>query len=607
MLKNILLTALFGLALSEGVSAAQHGIAMHGELKYKAGESFDYVNPQAPIGGELRLGSIGTFDSYNPFVTKGTSPGGLNMMTSTLVFEKLMFRSSDEAFSLYCHTAESVDVAPDRSSIQFNMNPKAKWADGKPITAEDVAYSHSILKEKGRPNLRLFYSKVKSVEIISPMQIKFTFDKLEGENRYDPELPLLIGLMPVLPKHLWKDKDFEKLTMADMIGSGPYKIKEAKTGHSIVYERRPDYWGWDLPHMKGMYNFQTMRFDYYRNSSVSKEAFKAGEFDVQEESDPNSWHNDYNFKAVKDGKVSKVELAHQMPVGFKGFVFNTRREVFSNKDVRQALGSAFDFEWANKTMFNNGYSRTRSYFDNTELASCGQASDMEKKLLGTFAAGMPSEVLNEEYKPPVSGDAQALRDNLAKAGDLLEKAGWVVKNGVRVNKETGKVLSFEILLFQPSDEKISLAFQRNLQRLGVKVNVRVVDAAQFERRRMDYDYDMIINTWGNTLSPGREQTYYWSTKSADEPGSRNYAGVKDPAVDHLCDVLATAKDRQTLISAARALDRSLLWGYYVVPLFHNDKIHLAYWNKLGHPELKPNVGVALTTWWSKDAGKEQKQ
>jgi microcin C transport system substrate-binding protein len=607
MLKHIFCSLAVAIVLCSNVLAApQHGIAMHGKLKYGPDQSFDYVNVDAPVGGEIRLGSIGTFDTYNPFVTKGTSPGGINLLGGKAVFESLMMRPHDEPFSLYGLLAESVEVAPDRSWIKFTLRPEAKWADGKPITAEDVVFSQTILKEKGRPNLRLFYSKVKTVEVLGSRQVKFTFDKLPDEDRYDPELPLLIGLMTILPKHLWKDKDFEKLGLKDMVGSGPYRIVDSKMGHSITYERRPDYWGWNLPIIKGHYNFQKLRFDYYRNAAVAKEAFKAGEYDFCEEPDPNHWQNEYKFKAVQDGRVTKVELAHKLPVGFKGFVFNTRRDFFANRDVRQALSYAFDFDWANKTMFNGGYTRTRSFFDNTELASQGKASDVERSLFGPYGDKVAPEILNLEYQPPSTKDGKALRENLAKAVKLLDLAGWIIKDGVRVNKETGKPLQFEILLFQPTDEKIALAYSRNLKRLGVKVNIRVVDAAQYERRRMDFDYDMIINTWGNSLSPGREQCFYWGSKFAEEPGSRNYPGVKDPVVDHLCNVVATAQDRDTLISAARALDRTLLWGYYVVPLFHNEKIHLAYWNKLGHPDLRPDVGVALMTWWSKDAEKEHK-
>jgi microcin C transport system substrate-binding protein len=293
-------------------------------------------------------------------------------------------------------------------------------------------------------------------------------------------------------------------------------------------------------------------------------------------------------------------------VGIKAFVFNTRREIFADRNVRYALAHAFDFDWVNKTLYNGGYSRTRSYFDNTELASKGKASDAERSMCAGFAGKIPAEVLDEEYNPPRSPDAKSLRENLTKAGEMLDKAGWVVKNGVRVHKDTGKPLTFEILLFQPTDEKVSLGLARNLERLGVKASVRVVDPAQFERRRMEFDYDMIINQWGNTLSPGREQSFYWSTKAADEPGSRNYAGIRDPMVDHVCNVLATAKDRPTLVAAARALDRALLWGHYVIPLYHNDKINLAYWNKLGHPELRPDVGVELMTWWSLEANEQKK-
>lgn len=583
----------------------EYGIAMHGKPKYGPKDSFDYVNVDAPKGGEFRGGAVGTFDAYNPFVIKGNAPVGLNMLTPALVFETLMLRSTDEPFSLYGRVAETVEMAPDRSSIQFNLNPAAKWPDGKPVTVEDVIFSHGTLKEKGRPNLRLYYSKVKSVEITGPKSVKFTFEKLPDEDRYDPELPLLIGLMSILPKHLLEGKDFEKLSLADIVGSGPYKIASIDMGRSVTYERRPDYWGWNLPKMQGLYNFDKVRYDYYRNATVAREAFKAGEYDVLEENDPNIWKNDLSFKAVDEGLVHKVELSHNKNVAFKAFVFNTRRDQFKDKNVREALAYVFDFDWANKTMYQNTYKRTRSIFDNTELASHGKASDKERSMMAPYMDQIPPHVLEEEFQPPKSPDAKALRENMVKANQMLDKAGWVVKNGVRVNKETGKPLEFEILLHLPTEEKLALAYVRNLNRLGVTARVRVVDASQYEKRRLEFDYDMIINIWGFTLSPGREQTYYWASKFADEPGSRNYPGVKDPVVDHLCNVLATAEDRESLISAAKALDRTLLWGHYVVPLFYNEKINLAYWNKLGHPKFRPDVGVALITWWSNDNKKEQ--
>lgn len=605
-MKNLVCSILCVVALIPSAFAKpEHAIAMHGTPKYGASDSFDYVNIKAPIGGEIRGGVIGTFDSYNPFVIKGSAPAGLNMLTQQVVYESLMQRASDEPFTLYGRIAETVEVAPDRSWIQFNINPAAKWADGKPITSADVAFSHATLKEKGRPNLRLYYNKVKSVDIIGPSSIKFTFEKLPDEDRYDPELPLLMGLMPILPKHILQGKDFEKLKLEDMVGSGPYKIANIDLGRQVTYERRPDYWGWILPKMKGLYNFQKVRFDYYRNATVAREAFKAGEYDFTEEGDPNLWQHDFNFKAVDDGRVKKLELAHKMPVGCKAFVFNTRRDFFADKNVREALTYAFDFDWANKTMYQGGYTRTRSFFDNTELASQGKASEVERSMMSPYIKNVATEVLDQEYQPPKSPDAKALRENLAKANQLLEKAGWVVKNGVRVNSTSGKPLEFEILLYLPTEEKIALAYARNLQRLGIKAKVRVVDASQYEKRRLEFDYDMIINTWFSTLSPGREQTFYWGAKFADEPGSRNYPGVKDPLVDHLCNLMATASDRQTLISAARALDRTLLWGHYVVPLFHNQKINLAYWDRIGHPEFRPDVGISPITWWSNDTKKEQ--
>lgn len=599
-MKRIFLTIISVITITAQGHADKHGIAMHGAPKYQQNQSFDYVNANAPVGGTIRMGLVGTFDSYNPFVTKGTVPSGLSLLTDTLVFERLMFRSLDEPFSLYGWIAGSVEMADDRSWIEFTLRPEAKWADGQPITTEDVAFSYQTLKEKGRPNLRLYYNKVKEMTITGPGKIKFTFNPLPDEEGYDPELPMLIALMSILPKHLWQDKDFEKLGLKDMVGSGPYKIKESDPGRTITYERRPDYWGWKLPMLKGYYNFNTITFDYYRNQTVSLEAFKAGEYDIHTESDPNLWLHEYNFPGVKDGKVVKHELETRLPVGFKAFVFNTRNPLFADRKVRWALAHAFDFEWMNRTLFQNAYTRTRSYFENTELASTGALSEDEKTMLGDLCQKFPAEATTAAYSPPSSADRKALRDNINQARKLLEEAGWVIKNGKCVNAKTGEPFKFEILLYLPEDEKLALALSRNLKQLGIDARVRVADPSQYERRRMDFDYDMIINTWGYSLSPGREQSYYWSTKAADEPGSRNYAGVRDPLVDHLCDVLATAKDRKTLVTAAHALDRALLWGHYVIPLFHMNKTNLAYWDKFGHPEFRPDTPAPYILWWSKN-------
>lgn len=597
----ILLTlGLGGEAYPQQAPAPVHGIAMHGDLKYpKNFPHFDYVNPNAPQGGELRLGAIGTFDSLNPFVTKGVSPPGLALISETLVYERLMSRSSDEPFSLYGLIAETVEIAPDRSWIIFNLSPQARWSDGRPITAEDVQFTHTLLKEKGRPNLRLFYGKVKSVKILGPLRIQFTFPPLE-EGRYDPEMPLLIALMTVLPKHDLEGRDFEKKLLTPFVGSGPYRIKSFKAGHSITYEKREDYWGKDLPVNRGHYNFSTVHYDYYRDTTILKEAFKKGLHFFIKETDPMSWKREYNFKAVEDGRVKKVVHHHRKPVGTTGFVFNTRRAMFDNPKVRRALSYAFDFETLNHTLFEDAYVRTTSFFNNTELSSDHPMEAAEKELLEPFKDEIPSSIFKGE--PPIlKGGTPAIhRRNLRKARDLLREAGWCVQNGVLKHKVSGRPFVFEILLYQPKAEKIALALKRNLRPLGIDVQIRTVDSAQYERRRMNFEYDMILNTWGATLSPGREQQYYWSQQAANTPGSRNYPGVRCAAIDHLCDVLATAEDRKTMVAAARALSRILIHGHYVIPLYHMKENYIVHWDVVGLPPLSKDVSLAMTRLWYKN-------
>ncbi|MBL0942250.1 MAG: ABC transporter substrate-binding protein [Alphaproteobacteria bacterium] len=589
---------------------ATYGIALQGNPKYKEGQPFDYVNPKAPVGGQIKMAVTGTFDSLNPFITKGTPPAGLSLFSEPLIFEPLMIRAKDEPFSIYGHLAESVEVATDRSWIIFNLRPEARWADGQPITAKDVVFTHALLKEKGRPNLQLFYSKVAKVKEMGPLKIKFSFNKIEGEDRYDPELPLLIGLMNVLPKHILENKDFEKVSLQPFIGSGPYKIKAFKPGHSITYERRGDYWGWHLPLNKGRYNFNIVQYDFYRDEKISFEAFKTHEYDLRGEPDPARWVTSYNFKAIKTGQVKAIELPVAQPVGVHAFVFNTRKPIFHDPRVREALAYAFDFEWLNKNIFHNAYVRQRSFYDNTELASSGLPQGKELELLEPFRNQLPAEVFTKEYNPPSLDKLGNTRKNLHKARELLKKAGWDLSRKGAINTKTKEPFTFEILIAQQQviDEKIALAFIRTLKLLGIHARLRLVDSAQYENRRMTFDYDVLLNTaWGATCSPGREQTFYFSTKAADEPGSRNYPGIKSPAVDYLCDILATAQDRSTLVAAARALDRVLLWGHYIIPFGYRNTAYLAYWDKFDHPPFKPEIPIQISTWWAKDVKIELKK
>jgi microcin C transport system substrate-binding protein len=572
---------------------------MHGDLKYKPGEVFDYVNPDAPTGGNLRLGAVGTFDSLNPFITKGKTPAGLDFI-NPLVYERLMTRANDEPFSLYGLIAETVDVADDRSFIIFNLRPEAKWADGKPITTDDVIFTHTLLRDKGRPNLRLFYSKVAKVEKLGPRSVKFTFKPLENGNEYDPELPLLLGLMSILPKHKLQGKDFESLATEEIMGSGPYKIKNVDFGRSIVYERRNDYWGKDMPLNKGHYLFDTVRYDYYRDNKVAMEAFKAGEYDIRSPGEPGEWHTQYSFDATHDGRVKKIEIDRTLPVLVYAMVFNTRRPQFKDRRVREAMGYAFDFEWLNKNLFYNAYTRTRSFFDNTELAARGLPEGKELELLKPFENVLPQEVFTNEYAPSKTDGSGNIRLQLRHAKKLLNQAGYRIESGTLKNA-AGESFQFEIMTVLPEQEKIALAFARNLKHLGIEATIRQVDSAQFEARRNDFDFDMMINSnWGGTLSPGREQEYYWSTNAANENGSRNYPGVQSPVVDHLCNELVLAKDRETLIATARALDRVLTWGHYVIPLYHMRKGYLAFWDKFGYPDFRPEIPTTVSTWWNKN-------
>ncbi len=580
----------------------QHAISMHGTAKYKEGETFAYVNPEAPKGGEIRLGVVGNFDSLNPFVTKGEPAAGLSNIgrAPVYVYDALMQRSQDEPFTVYGRLAESVEMPEDRSSIIFNIRPEAKWADGKPVTAEDVEFTYKILLEKGRPNIRLFYSRVSSVEVLGPRRIKFSFEKLEDEDRYNPEMPLLMGLMIVLPKHALAGKDLEKIVLQPILGSGPYRIKDFQAGKTIVYERRPDYWGRDIPVNRGKYNFDQIHIEYYRNAQVAQEAFKAGYYDVRGVTEPTEWKHMRYWPPVKRQQIVLAEIPHSQPVGVYSMVFNSRRAPFNDPLVRKALIYVFDFEWANKNLFHGFYTRTSSFFDNTEMVHFGPPAGKELELLEPFRDVLPKEVFLQDFKPPRGGNALDRRHNLQKAKALLRKAGWGFSKGKLLHLKNHEPLKFEILSQHPSEEKIALAYARSLKFLGIDARVRIIDTAQYVNRRLQFDYDVLVNiSWGQTASPGREQSFYYSSEAVDESGSRNYPGIKDPVVDSLCETIATAIDRETLVAAARALDRVLASGHYVLFLYHQDKHYMAYWDKFGHPPFKPEIPSALTNWWQK--------
>ncbi len=582
------------------VGAPVHGIALHGQPKYGPDfQHFDYVNPNAPKGGEARFAAIGSFDTFNPFNIKGQAAAGIGQL-----FETLLTDSKDEPFSEYGLIAESVDVAEDRGSATFSLRPQAKFHDGSAITADDVLYSFETLKAKGSPFFRLYYASVVKAEKLGERQVKFTF--APGENR---ELPLIMGQMPVLSKKYWQDRDFGATTLDVPVGSGPYRVERFEPGRFIVYQRDGNYWGKDLPVNRGLHNIDRLRYDYYRDVTVALEAFKAGAYDLREENSAKQWATGYDFPALEKGLVKKEKFSRQMPSGMQGFTFNLRRPLFQDRKVRQALAYAFDFEWSNRNLFFGQYTRTRSYFDNSELAARGLPSPEELAVLEPSRKELPPDVFTTAYEPPASNDGEQLRANLQKALQLLQEAGWTFQGRKLVNAKTDEPFRFELLIDEPTWERIGLPFARNLERLGIEMSVRSVDSAQYENRLRDFDFDMVVSVWGQSLSPGNEQRGFWSSAAADQPGSRNLVGLKNPAIDRLVDQMIAAPDRASLVTRVRALDRALQWNYLVIPHWHIPYTRIAFWDKFGYPAVTPLQGVQLDAWWidpTKDAALGQR-
>ncbi len=569
-----------------------HAIAMHGQPKYGPDfQHFDYVNPDAPKGGEIRYGEQGGFDSFNPFIPKGNPAAGLGFL-----FETLLTSSRDEAFTEYGLIAESLEWPEDRSWVIFTLRPEARWHDGKPITPEDVIFSLDLLKEKGHPQYRFYYRDIIAVEKLDERRVKMTF--AEGENR---ELPLIAGQIPILPKHYWEGRDFTETTLEPPLGSGPYRIKSFEPGRNIIWERVADYWGQDLPVNRGHYNFDLLRYEYYRDATIIRESLKAGQIDYRAEFQAKAWAVDYDVPAVRNGWLNKEAIAHQRTSGMQGFVMNTRREVFQDPKVRQALAHAFDFEWTNKNLFYSQYTRTESYFSNSELAATGLPQGEELEILEPHRASLPPEVFTTTYAAPATDGSGWPRANLERAFALLAEAGWVVEDMVLVNEMTGRQMRFEILLVSKEFERIVLPFKRNLTRLGIDVRVRLVDPAQYINRLRAFDFDMLVSTWGQSNSPGNEQRNYWSSQSADVPGSRNLVGIKNPVIDELVELIIAAPSRESLIARTRALDRVLLWSHFVIPNWHIRVDRILHWDKFSRPEITPILGTSPTFWWFDEA------
>jgi len=492
---------------------------------------------------------------------------------------------------MYGLVAESISVPEDRSWVIFKIRKEAKFHDGNPIKVEDIIWTLNTLKDRGHPFYKFYYGNVKTAEKISDSEVKFIF---QGEQNL--ELPLIIGQMKILSKKYWEDK-FENILLESPIGSGPYKVKNFKAGRTIEFERVDDYWGKYLSVNKGRFNFEKIVIEYFRDATVALEAFKSGDYDFRQENQAKRWANAYNFKAIKNGFVKKKSLKHEIPTGMQGFFINSRKEIFKDPIVRKALNYAFDFEWTNKILFFDQYKRTDSFFSNSDLASSGLPSGEELKLLKPFKDQLPKEVFNKIYENPVNDGSGEIRKNLRIADKLLYDAGWLIKDGKRINESTGMPLKFTILLVSPEFERIALPYARNLKKIGIDAKVRTVDSAQYERRLENFSFDMTVVSLGQSLSPGNEQRDFWNSTSAQINGSRNYAGVSSPVVDFLIDKIIAAKDRKSLISATKALDRVLLLGYYVVPHWHIQYFRIAYWDKFGRPKKNPKYDLGLDTWW----------
>jgi peptide/nickel transport system substrate-binding protein len=563
---------------------------MHGEPAKDSGFAhFPYANPQAPKGGRLILAKRGSFDSLNPLIVKGVSAEGIR----EYVYESLLARAYDEPFSLYGLIAESVETPDDRSFVEFALNPAAKFSDGKPITTDDVIFSFELLRDHGRPNHRSYYKKVSKAEKTGDRKVKFTFD---GSG--DREMPLIMGLMPVLPRHLIDPETFEKTSFVAPVGSGPYLVGEVKPGQSITLKRDPNYWAAKLPVNQGLYNFDEIRFDYYRDAGSLFEAFKAGAVDARPEDDPTRWTEGYHIPAVRDGRIVKEAFPVATPAGMSALVFNTRRPLFADQRVRQALIELLDFEWINRTLYHGQYARTQSYFARSDLSSHGRPADArERALLAPFASEVKPEIMDGTFSFPVSDGTGENREGRKRALALLEEAGYRLEGGA-LRDQTGRQVSFEILASTRAEERLLLTYARALKQVGIDARIRQVDSAQYQRRKLNYDYDMIQYDWPVSLSPGNEQFFRWGSDGVATEGTYNYAGVRSAGVDAMIKALLEEKDSEGFVAAVRALDRLLLSGDYVVPLFHLPKQWLAYWSKLKRPAGTPLYGYQIDTWWA---------
>lgn len=596
-MRRTLLTLVAVFCVAQAVQAEPRpSVAMHGTPELPVGfPHLTYVNPDAPKGGRIRLANLGSFDSVNPLVIKGEQGAGVREFS----LETLMTRDLDAPFTLHGLLAQTIDIAEDRKSVTFAMNPKARFSDRSPVTVDDVLFSFEMLKAKGRPNHRTYFAKVVSAERISESEVRFTF-----ADASDRELPLILGLMPVISKAATDPQTFEQTTLTPLTGSGPYVLSRVDPGRALIYTRDPDYWAKDEPVSRGRFNFDEIRFDYFREGSAMFEAFKSGLVDLRLEEDPSRWADGYEFAAVREGRIIKSAFDIGLPAGMTALVFNTRREVFKNPAVRQALIALFDFEWINRTLYNGLYRRTKSYFERSYLSSAGMPADArERSLLAPYSDLIKPEILEGTFKFPESDGTGQNRANQRHAFELLSAAGYELKRGVLTQKASGKPLRLEILAHNQAQESLLSTYARSLAPLGIDARVRVIDSAQYQRRLNSYDYDMIQTTWPSSLSPGNEQLFRWSTASAKAPATYNFAGVENKGVDAMIDIMLAAQSKEDFITSVHALDRLLLSGDYVVPMFYVPNQWVAHWSRLKYPAKTPLFGYALDTWWIEDKSK----
>jgi peptide/nickel transport system substrate-binding protein len=592
--------ALLGALLAFGISPVldigkasaeeSYAIAMHGGPALAADfQHMPYANPDAPKGGRLVQGVLGTFDSLNPLIVRGLAV----QQVRGFVIESLMARGHDEAFTLYGLLASRVETDDLRSYVTFHLDDKARFSDGHPVTAEDVLFSWALLRDKGRPNHRQYYSKVAKAEALDVRTIRFDFGGAK-----DRELPLILGLMPVLPKHAVDVATFEETTMTGPIGSGPYRVAAVKPGSSVTLTRNPDYWGRDLPVNRGLWNFDEIRLDFYRESNGYFEAFKRGLYDFRVETEPLRWHEGYDFPAARTGEVIRDTIKSGMPQPSEFLVFNTRRPMFSDLRVRQALTQLFDFEWINHNYFFGLYGRSPSYFAGSELSAYGRAADdRERELLRAFGSHVSSDILEGSYRLPVTDRSGRDRATLRNALNLLSQAGYDLEGTLLRHRSTKAPLTFEILVTTRDQERIALAYMRDLKRAGIEASVRAVDAVQFDQRKLGFDFDMIQNRWDQSLSPGNEQSFYWGSEAAGIQGTRNYMGATDPAIDAMIAAMLDAREHPSFVSAVRALDRTLMSGFYTIPVFSVQEQWIARWNVIQKPNATALTGYLPETWW----------